>query len=136
MKPILALVACLLVSDGLFAQNAAQPVGRSKVRKNAVGGIITDLRNNPLPKVQIYIYKGDSATNASGYTDARGNFETNNVMPGVYDLRVVYPSSTRIVISGVPVKMHKVTYFKLAANAPTADSTVAFTDLVPAAIKK
>lgn len=132
MKPILALVACLVVSGSVLAQNA----GRSKVRKTAVGGLITDLRYNPLPKVQVYIYKGDSATNASGYTNAQGNFETNNIMPGVYDLRIVYPSSRRIIVSGVPVKMHKVTTFKLVANDPTADSTIAFTDLVPAAAKK
>lgn len=132
MKPILALVACLFLSGSLFAQNT----GKSTTRKTAVGGLITDLRHNPLPKVQVYIYKGDSATNASGYTNAQGSFETNNVMPGVYDLRIVYPSSRRIIVSGVPVKMHKVTSFKLAANAPTADSTIAFTDLVPAAPKR
>lgn len=132
MKLIFALAVSLSVSATSYAQNATP----SKVRKTAVAGTITDATGNPMPKVQAYIYKGDSATNSSGYTDARGKFETNNVMPGVYDLRLVFPNSKRVIVNGVPVKMRQITYFKLSANEPVEDSTVSFNDLVPATPKR
>lgn len=135
MKLILVAATCFFVSGATYAQNATQHAGHARVRKTAIGGTINDKKGHPVPKVQAYIYKGDSATNSSGYTDANGNFETNNVMPGTYDLRLVYPSAKRIVINGVPVKMHRVTYINLATTEPTADSAISYSDIAPKAAK-
>lgn len=131
MKLRLAVIACLLVAGTAHAQNAARPAGKAKVRKSAIGGAIYDAKHHPIPKVKAFIYYNDSATNASGYTDASGHFETNNVMPGTYNLRLVYPAGKRLVVNGIPVKQLKVTQIEIATNEPTADSALAYTDIAP-----
>ena len=131
MKPIIAVAACLLIAGAAHAQNTAKPAGSAKVRKNAIAGNISDGRHRPMPKVKAFIYYNDSATNSSGYTDAMGNFETNNVMPGTYNLRLVYPAGKRLIVNGVPVKKLTVTHIDIATNEPTNDSAVAYTDIAP-----
>ncbi|GAA4465993.1 hypothetical protein GCM10023093_19250 [Nemorincola caseinilytica] len=136
MKPIIAVIACLLIAGASHAQNTAKPAGKAKIRKNAIGGTITDARHRPIPKVQAFIYYNDSATNSSGYTDASGRFETNNVLPGTYNLRLVYPSAKRLIINGVPVSKLRVTQIDIATSEPTTDSAISYTDIAKPTAKK
>ncbi len=128
MKLISTVVACLAISCAVQAQTTT--TAKRKVRKNAIGGTIMDARHKPVPKVQAFVYFGDSAVNASGYTDASGYFETNSVMPGTYDLRIVYPNANRLIINGVTVKGLKVSRVSIATDMPTTDSTVSYLDVI------
>jgi hypothetical protein len=128
MKLITLVTACLLLAGVAQAQN-------TKVRKSAIGGTIKDARRQPINKVQAYIYRNDTIA-ASGYTIADGSYETNNVKPGTYELRLVYPSTRRISITGVPVKMLKITTVSLMTSEPLEDSTIAYTDLYPNTVVK
>ena len=96
----------------------------------AIGGSIRDARYHPLPGVETFIYQADSSIIASGYTDAKGYYETNGVLPGKYDLKIVYPSNKAVIVKGVPVKSG-VTQLNLNLNPPDADTTLLYTDLVP-----
>lgn len=138
MKLILAVSACLLFSAATFAQNKTRvsPLGSTRINRTAIGGVIKDARKRPMPKVQAYVYRNDTII-ASGYTTVDGIYETSSVMPGVYGLRLVYPSSgIRFNITGVPVKSLRVTQVSITCNEPTADTTVAYTDLYPQPVRK
>ena len=136
MKLITATIAGLLLWQTAGAQTTPK-AGSTKVRKSAVAGYITDLRGEPMPKVQAFIYLGDSATNSSGYTDSKGYFETNNVLPGTYSLRLFFPANgRRITINDVPVKKLQLTQFRLKTEVPAADSSIAWGDVAPAAPAK
>ncbi len=134
MKMIIAVTGCLLLAGMSYGQSNTKPAG-SKARKSAIGGTIKDARGRPVPKVQAYIYRNDTIA-ASGFSNAEGNYETNSVLPGVYSLRIVYPSAKRVTVTGVPVKMLKITAVNLTGDEPTADSTIAYTELVPKEVKK
>ncbi|MBX2905318.1 MAG: carboxypeptidase regulatory-like domain-containing protein [Taibaiella sp.] len=102
-----------------------------KVRKTGIGGTIQNELREPVAKIQAYIYRGDDII-ASGFSDTKGYYETNNVLPGTYTLRLVYPKSgRRITVPGVPVKMKKVTIVNYKGIEPVGDSTIAYTDLMP-----
>jgi hypothetical protein len=135
MKLIFSITACILFS-GVLAAQTGNVAAKKKVRKNAIGGTILDARRLAIPKVQAFIYLGETATNSSGFTDADGYFETNQVMDGTYDLRLVYPSAKRIVVTGIPVKGRRITEVNLITNMPTADSTIAWSDIAPRSSKK
>ncbi len=136
MRLITATIAGLLLWQTAGAQTTPN-AGGTKVRKSAVAGYITNLRGEPMPKVQAFIYLGDSATNSSGYTDSKGYFETNNVLPGTYSLRLFFPSvGRRITIADVPVKKLQLTTFRLKTEIPAADSSIAWGDIAPQAPAK
>ncbi len=136
MKPITIVVASLLISVTAHAQTAPKATtrasnGAKKVYKNAVGGTIKDLRRQPLPKLQAYLYRNDTLV-GSGYTSSEGAFETSNVPPGTYALRIVYPATgKRITITGVPVKLKTITPVNLMVNQPVEDSTISYTEIAP-----
>lgn len=130
MKLIVVVAGCLLFSGTSMGQTGARKAGATKVRKSAIGGTIRNSRWSPLPKVQAYIYNAETIV-ASGYSDASGYYETNSVAPGTYDVRFVYPSSKRVTVTGIPVKMLKITELNLASEEPSADTTIAYTELVP-----
>jgi hypothetical protein len=136
MKPITIVVASLLISVTAHAQTATKATtrasnGAKKVYKNAVGGTIKDLRRQPLPKLQAYLYRNDTLI-GSGYTSSEGAFETSNVPPGTYALRIVYPATgKRITITGVPVKLKTITPVNLMVNQPVEDSTITYTEIAP-----
>lgn len=134
MKLITIVAASILFSITAHAQPASKATvgsNANKIRKNAVGGIIKDLRRQPVPKLQAYMYRNDTLI-GSGYTTAEGAFETSNVPPGTYALRIVYPTSgKRITITGVPVKLKTITPVNLMVNEPIEDSTISYTDIAP-----
>ena len=109
---------------------AATPHHMVKPQPNAVGGYIRDVRSKPMKGVKAFIYMPDSSIAASGYTDSTGFYETNSVAPGKYTVKLVYPSYKAIVITGVVIKKG-ITPINFKANAPEADTTVAFADILP-----
>ena len=122
--------------SGATASAASQAAARRapvKVRKTCIGGTIQNEYREPVAKIQAYIYKGDDIM-ASGFSDSRGYYETNNVLPGTYTLRLVYPKSgRRITVTDVPVKLRKVTVVTYRGIEPVGDSTFAYGELMPPA---
>jgi hypothetical protein len=149
MKRIAAFALLAIAAHSLHAQNlkpapnmpgaaaaATTPAAASrpapvKVRKTGIGGTMMNELREPVAKIQAYIYRGDDII-ASGFSDAKGYYETNNVLPGTYTLRLVYPKSgRRITVPGVPVKMRQVTIVNYKGPEPVGDSTIGYTDLMP-----
>ena len=138
MKKIIALAACSLAVSAAMAQNAPKAPAKklvSNAAKCAITGFIRDTRNKPVEGVKAFIYKPDSSIAASGYTDSKGNYETNSVAPGTYFVKLVYPSYKTIMVSGVVMKMG-LTLVSFKTSPPAADSVVPYTDLVPKVEKK
>jgi len=138
MKKITAFILALLASGMSFAQNTTTPkknaspgqkTGNS-FHQPAVGGVITDARSHPIPGAEAFIYQADSTIIASGYTDSTGHYETNSVLPGKYDVKIVYPSYKTILVKGVVIKSG-ITQLSFKANPPAADTTCLYTDLLP-----
>lgn len=133
LKPAPAMAGAPAATAGPAAAPAR--TAPAKVRKTGIAGIVTNRFGEPASKVQAYVYNGDNIM-ASGYADANGRYETNNVLPGTYTLRLVYPKSgRRINIPGVPVKMRQLTVVNYRGMEPVGDSTIAYTDLMPQAPK-
>lgn len=136
MKPITIIAVCLLTTITAHAQPAAKvpaktSKGANKVYKNAVGGVILDVRKQPQVKLQAFLYRNDTLI-GSGYTSADGAFETSTVPPGTYALRIVYPTTgKRITITGVPIKLRTITPVNLQVNQPVEDSTISYNDIAP-----
>lgn len=149
MKPLFAIIICLLASGTLSAQdktaqNKTIHPGKgnsgtaSKKVKNdgpAVGGYILDAKRHPLPDVQAFIYAPDSSIIASGHTDATGHYETNAVPAGTYTVRIVYTNANKISISGVVIKKGIVP-ISISVNEPAADTVLPFSNFVPVVEKK
>ena len=145
MRQVIVFAVCLFISGTIAAQNKTTTTKTTKtqtttkttktVHGSAIGGTIRDGRFHPLTGVEAFIYQADSSIIASGYTDEKGNYETNGVLPGKYDLKIVYPSSRAIIVKGVPVKSG-VTQLNLNLNPPDSDTTLLYTNLVPKAEKK
>lgn len=105
--------------------------GTARKQRTAIGGTIQNERWEAVPKIQAYIYSNDTIR-ASGFSDARGYYETNSVMPGTYTLRLVYPQSgRRITVTNVPVKLRKVTIVNYRGIEPVGDSTLDYAQLMP-----
>lgn len=151
MKPLIAFAICMLAFSGAFAQNKGTgkkaekmpninvlPQRDKKIRKSAIGGFFTDIRRRPIKGVKAFIYLPDSTIGASGYTDVTGYFETNSVLPGLYDLKIIYPASQgSIRITGVPVKSGTITdisFFK--SLAPETDTIFSYSVIEPKPIVK
>lgn len=136
MKQLILLSACLLSAGALFAQKPAVPIKKGvHGPKCNVGGSIRDTRNHPVEGVKAFIYQADSSIIASGTTDATGNYETNNVAPGVYMVKLVYPSYKVVMVSGVKIKLGGA-QISLKTDPPVADSSINYTDIVPKPDKK
>jgi len=155
MKKFIAYVSVTFLALGAQAQGVVKPApslggaaapakaavkhhsaAAAKVRHTAIGGTFLNARREPVAKIQAYAYMNDSIK-ASGFTDAAGKYETSNMMPGVYTLRFVYPSSgRRITVTGVPVKLRNVTMVNYTGIEPVGDSTFTYTELMPQAPAK
>lgn len=160
MKQLTALAFCLFAAGTLFAQNnAAQqknapPQKSATVTKGAapqnaatgrrgalrhdgpaVGGFILDKHRHPIADVQAFIYAKDSSIIASGFTDATGHYETNAVMPGSYVVKIVYPTSKVIMVSGVVIKKG-ISPLSISADPPAADTSLPYTNFAPIVEKK
>lgn len=158
MKKMFAFAFCIFAAGSTFGQApAAQPKAAApqktttapksatapkttqatKVKKDgpAIGGFILDGRKHPIEDVHAFIYAPDSSIIASGYTDATGHYETNAVLPGTYQVKIVYPTDKAILVSGVIIKKG-ITPINLTMNAPAADTTMAFANFVPPAPEK
>jgi len=139
MKPITIVAACIFIAGTANAQSAAKTGSGSsakRIYKNAAGGTILDIRRQPVAKLQAYLYRNDTLI-GSGYTMGDGTFETNTVLPGKYDLRIVYPATgKRITITGVPIKVRTITPVNLIVSEPVEDSTISYTDIAPNTEKK
>ena len=134
MKRFLAFSLCLLVSGASFAQKGATNAKKNN-HKSAIAGVLQNMHRQPLIGVQAFIYRKDSIM-ASGYTDSTGYYETNSTFPGVYDLKLVYPSSKVMMITGVPIKAATLTMVDFRANPPEADTTVSYATIAPKVEKK
>ncbi|MCW3122171.1 MAG: hypothetical protein JWQ38_1663 [Flavipsychrobacter sp.] len=138
MKQTLALTACLFLSAASFAQNTKEDPATTQRNLIASGrceltGNITDARNHPISGVQVFIYGKDSAIAASGFSDAVGRYETNPLVPGVYDVKLVYPVAKGVIrttIAGVTMKKG-FNALNMKANTPDADATIPATDVMP-----
>lgn len=141
MKKLVVLAACILISGSSFGQNAGTKTEKpmtpaqkkaADLRKNAVGGYIRDARNRPLEGVQAFIYQHDSANSiiASGYTDVTGYYETNSVMPGKYNIKIVYPNNKSIMVPEVMMKKG-ITDISIKSEAPTTDTSISFAVFQP-----
>ena len=145
MKQLTALATCLLIAGALHAQTTTKvtrqvmppittlPQRNKAIKKSAIGGFLTDTRRRPIKNVKAYIYNADSTIAASGYSDSLGYYETNTVKPGLYDLKITYPTARyATMITGVPVLVGKITNISfLKADAPVADTAIAYTDIAP-----
>src|SRR5471030_3127820 len=100
MRQVLVFTICLLISVTISAQKVitTKKTTQTKTKTttttthahgSAIGGFIHDARRHPLTGVEAFIYMADSSIVASGYTDAMGYYETNGVLPGKYDLKIV-----------------------------------------------
>jgi hypothetical protein len=139
MKQILLLAACLLTIHTAFAQAAPPHKGGKTANKahknNAIGGYIKDARNRPIPDVEAFVYKSDSTIAASGYTDSSGHYETTALLPGKYDMKIIYPSEKTVLVTGVIVKKG-VTNISLTMPDPPADSLILYVELLPKPAEK
>jgi len=136
MKKIIVFTIALLFSGTLFAQNnTAAKKSSSSLHKTAIGGMITDKYKRPYAGVQAFIYQKDSSIIASGFTDLTGYYETNSVLPGKYDLKIVYPNNKAILVKAVAIKQG-VTLVNFNWGIPAGDTTVQYTDLLPKPAEK
>jgi len=141
MKRFITLALGILIFGTASAQKKKEshpnisviPQKPGVYHKNAIGGYFTDMRKRPIRGVQTFIYMPDSTIGASGFTDSTGYYETNNILPGMYDLKIVYPnSSASLRITGVPIikeTITEVSFFK--GMPPTADTTFPYSVIEP-----
>jgi len=114
------------------------PQRNKAFHKSAIGGYFTDMRREPLKNVKAYVYNVDSTILASGYSDSAGYYETNSILPGMYALKITYPTSRfSVMLTGVPVLAGKITNISmLKAVAPEADTTIAYESISPKPAEK
>ncbi len=142
MRQILTLAICLFVSGTVSAQKKKEarpnisviPQKAGVYHKSGVGGYFTDMRKHPIKGMQAFIYMPDSTIGASGFTDEAGYYETNNILPGTYNLKIVNPNwRTSMTITGVPIVRETITeisFFKLG-DAPYNDTVFAYSAIEP-----
>ena len=139
MKKIMATAVCICTVASAFAQtkNPAAHKGAPmhKPVRPSVEGTIRDAHYHPVRGVEAFIYQKDSTIIASGYTDSMGHYETNAVMPGTYNVKIVYPGAKDMMVTGVVIKAGP-TQLNVKGAAPAADTSVAFTTLMPQPEKK
>ncbi len=146
MKQFLTLTVCILIFGAATAQKKKEsshpnisiiPQKPGVYHKNAIGGYFTDMRKHPIRGVQTFIYMSDSTIGASGFTDSTGYYETNNILPGTYDLKIVYPNtSASMRITGVPIIKETITEISFFKGAPPAgDTTFSYSAIEPKPIE-
>jgi len=146
MKRIITLAVCILVCGAVSAQKKKATTPNISVipqkpgvyHKSAIGGYFTDMRKHPIKGLQAFIYLPDSTIGASGFTDSTGYYETNNILPGIYDLKLVYPKTgAALMITGVPVVRETITEISFFKNEPpAADTVIPYSAIEPAPIAK
>ncbi len=133
MKKLIVLFISIFVCGSSFAQQSSnqKPLTPEQkrladLRKNAVSGFVRDMRNRPIEGVQAFIYAKDSAQTilASGYTDATGYYETNSVLPGKYDIKIVYPSTNKSVMVADVMMKRGLLDISLKTDVPTTDTNI------------
>ena len=140
MKQIVIVAACILLYGTSFAQkkthhaapkaSTSSYFGKAESLKNGVWGTIRDAQGEPMPDVEVMVYKIDTII-SSGFSNAEGHYTTNACAAGKFIARIVYPNTNKyVIVSGVEIKKGKVT-IDLKANPPMADSSVTFADLQP-----
>ncbi len=146
MTRIATLAICLFIFGTASAQKKKEshpnisviPQKPHGVHKSAIGGYFTDVHKHPIRGVQAFIYLPDSTIGASGFTDSSGYYETNNILPGMYTLKIVYPyPTTAVTITGVPIVRETITeisFFK--AERPTTDTIFSYLSIEPKPIVK
>jgi hypothetical protein len=135
MKGLILLATGLIVCGAAFGQKPPARATRNNANRNVAEGFIRDARNHPLADVQAFVYNPDSSIAASGYTDAKGFFETNAVAPGKYDLKIIYPSGKITMVTGVVIK-HGMAMVNITMNEPSADTSIASADIMPKPAEK
>ncbi len=138
MKRFIVLTTCLFAFGSSFAQKKGGVSNEQKLiasGRSIAAGFITDDRNKPITGVQAFIYQVDSSIIASGYTGEDGFFETNGVLPGKYNVKLVYPSSKSTMISDVTMK-RGTTVLNIKGSAPAADTTVSYAEIAPKPVPK
>jgi hypothetical protein len=135
MKQIIACTLCLVISGTSFAQKTAEKVKKANPNKSAIAGVIQNMRKQPIAGVRAFVYKKDSIA-ASGYSNDTGYFETNFVIPGIYNLKLVYPSEKTVLITAVPVKARTITMTNLKMPVPDGDTTISYAAIAPKVEKK
>ena len=142
MSRILTLAICLLVFGTASGQKKKEtrpnisviPQKAGVYHKSGVGGYFTDARKHPIKGMQAFLYLPDSTIGASGFTDEAGYYETNNILPGMYTMKLVNPNwRTSITITGVPIVRETITeisFFKLG-DAPYNDTVFAYSAIEP-----
>lgn len=133
MKLITTLSVCLLVSCAAFAQTT--PVKKHKsdrADKTVIYGTLRDARNKPYKGMKAFVYKPDSTIVASGYTDADGHYETNAVAPGIYFVKLIYPTDNKVaLIYNIEVK--KSVELNYSSNSPVEDTMISYDVIMPKA---
>jgi len=140
MKRITLLAICLCAASALQAQKQAPKKVNSTAahrakNRTAIGGFILDNRRQPIPGVEAFVYRADSTIAASGYTDSMGHYETNAVLPGKYDMKIVYPSDVMASVTGVVVKKG-ITNISITMASPPQDTLILFYELQPKPVEK
>ncbi|MES2701205.1 MAG: carboxypeptidase-like regulatory domain-containing protein [Bacteroidota bacterium] len=154
MKQIIAIIACMLAFSPAFAQfpevkvepklalvkekgkvvNVISYLPQKKhMRKSAIGGRFTTVRKQPVKGIKTFIYMPDSSIISSGYTTATGDYETGNVAPGNYSLKITYPNTkAETWVTGVPVLAGYITEVSfMKSEIPTADTAIEYKDIAP-----
>lgn len=131
MKFIATLSVCLFMSGALMAQTTPAKVKKTKSDKDktVIYGTLKDARNKPYKGMKAFVYKADSTIIASGFTDADGHYETNNVPAGTYFIKFIYPTDKVTMIYNVEVK--KSVMVDLKGAPPAEDTMVAYDMLYP-----
>jgi len=141
MTRIATLAICLFIFGTASAQKKKEshpnisviPQKPGVYHKGAIGGYFTDVHKHPIRGVQAFVYLPDSTIGASGFTDSAGYYETNNMLPGMYTLKIVYPSpTTSVTITGVPIVRETITeisFFKI--ERPTTDTIFSYLSIEP-----
>ena len=139
MKLIATLSVCLFVVSASFGQTASATKKGSAHKagnpdKTMIFGTLKDARNKPVKGVKAFVYKQDSTIVASGFTDAMGKFETNNVAPGTYFIKFVYPTDKTVLVYGIEMK--KSTEINYKGNPPAEDTMLSLETIMPKADPK
>jgi hypothetical protein len=79
--------------------------------------------------VQAFLYASDSGIAGSGYTDAKGHYETNAVDAGTYSVKFVYTNKKARTVTDVKVKAGQTTMVSLKQGPPDADETESYAEL-------